>query len=55
MGERELFNFRRRVYEVVEVIGKSPLIFRSVNNKILYEKQLFIKIVRCFMRLKSKE
>ena len=31
-GERELLNFRRRVYDVVEVISRSPLIFRSVNK-----------------------
>ena len=31
-GERELNEFRKRVYKVIEVITKFPLIFQAVNS-----------------------
>ncbi|MDO3640385.1 type II toxin-antitoxin system RelE/ParE family toxin [Mucilaginibacter sp. L3T2-6] len=31
-GEKEKNEFRRRVYEVTEIVGKFPLIFKAANK-----------------------
>jgi len=31
-GEKELVEFRKRTYKVIEIISKFPLIFQAVNN-----------------------
>lgn len=53
-GERELLNFRRRVYDVVEVISRSPLIFRSVNNNDSIRKAVVHKNCSMFYEIKEQ-
>ena len=54
-GERELLIFRRRVYDVVERISKSPLIFRSVNNNDNIRKALVHKNCSMFYEIKGQK
>ena len=53
-GERELLNFRRRVYDVVEVISRSPLIFRSVSNNDNIRKAVVHKNCSMFYEIKEQ-
>lgn len=53
-GERELLNFRRRVYDVVEVISRSPLIFRSISNNENIRKAVVHKNCSMFYEIKGK-
>jgi hypothetical protein len=42
-GEPELFKFRARVYEVVEKISISPLIFQEIKNSTNIRKAVIHK------------
>ena len=53
-GELELLNFRSRVYDVVEVISRSPLIFRSVNNNDNIRKAVIHKNCSMFYEIKEQ-
>jgi len=52
-GERELLDFRKRVYDVVDAISKSPLIFRSVNNSDNIRKAIIHKNCSMFYEIKE--
>lgn len=53
-GERELLNFRRRVYDVVDVISRSPLIFQTVSNNENIRKAVVHKNCSMFYEIKEQ-
>ena len=53
-GERDLLNFRRRVYDIVEVISRSPLIFQSVNNNDKIRRAVVHKNCSMFYEIKEQ-
>lgn len=49
-GEKEVNEFRKRTFKVIDIISNFPLIFQAVKNSDNIRKAFIHKNVRCFTR-----
>lgn len=52
-GEKEMNEFRKRTYKVVEIISKFPLIFQAVKESQTVRKAFIHKNCAMFYEIKS--